>query len=97
MNVDNYPGKAFYPSELYPDRVPIMAHDPLEAILSEADKLGMSVMMGVGMFAWFDFSAESLEWHKQVAKELWNKFIVFIFQKNVPETFIIRSRPMKCS
>ena len=74
MNVDNYPGKAFYPSELYPDRVPIMAHDPLEAILSEADKLGMSVMMGVGMFAWFDFSAESLEWHKQVAKELWNKY-----------------------
>ena len=74
MNVDNYPGKAFYPSELYPDRVPIMAHDPLEAILSEADKLGMLVMMGVGMFAWFDFSAESLEWHKQVAKELWNKY-----------------------
>ena len=34
----------------------------------------MSVMMGVGMFAWFDFSAESLEWHKQVAKELWNKY-----------------------
>ena len=26
------------------------------------------------MFAWFDFSAESLEWHKQVAKELWNKY-----------------------
>ena len=74
LNVNNYQGKAFYPSELYPGRMPISAEDPVGAILAEADLLGMSVMMGVGMFAWFDFTAESLEWHKRVAKELWDKY-----------------------
>jgi len=74
LTVDNYPGKAFYDSKLYPGRMPITANDPLEAILSEADKHGMNVFMGVGLFAWFDFSPQSLEWHKNVAKELWNKY-----------------------
>jgi hypothetical protein len=74
LTVDNYKGKAFYPSNLYPGRMPIAAEDPVEAILSEADNLGMSVMVGVGMFAWFDFTPESLEWHKRVAKELWEKY-----------------------
>ena len=74
LNVDNYEGKAFYPSKIYPERMPITAKDPLKAILSEADKLGMSVFMGVGMFAWFDFTAESLEWHKRIAKELWDMY-----------------------
>ena len=73
-NVDNYAGKAFYPSKLYPGRMEIAAHDPIEAILSEADKQGMNVLIGVGMFAWFDFTPESLEWHKRVAKELWNMY-----------------------
>ena len=72
--VDNYPGKAFYPSKLYPGRMDIAAKDPIEAILSEADKQGMQVLMGVGMFAWFDFTPESLEWHKRVAKELWDMY-----------------------
>ncbi len=74
LTVDNYAGKAFYPSDLYPGRMPITANDPIEAILSEADKLNMSVMVGVGLFAWFDFTPESLEWHKRVAKELWDKY-----------------------
>lgn len=74
ITVDNYPGKAFYPSSLYPERMPIAAEDPVEAILSEADKLDMNVFMGVGMFAWFDFTQESLTWHKRVAEELWNKY-----------------------
>ena len=26
------------------------------------------------MFAWFDFTPESLEWHKRVAKELWDMY-----------------------
>lgn len=47
---------------------------PIETILSEADKLGMHVFMGVGMFAWFDFTPESLAWHKLIAEELWKKF-----------------------
>lgn len=74
LTVDNYDGKAFYPSDLYPGRMPIAADDPIEAILSEADEHNMSVMVGVGMFAWFDFTPESLEWHKRVAKELWDKY-----------------------
>lgn len=72
--VESYQGKAFYPSVLYPERVPITAEDPVEAILDEADKNNMHVFVGVGMFAWFDFTTESLEWHKKVAKELWDKY-----------------------
>lgn len=74
QSIKNYDGKAFYPSKLYPARMPIAAKDPIEAILSEADKLGMHVFMGVGMFAWFDFTEESLEWHKIIAKELWEMY-----------------------
>ena len=44
--VEDYPGKAFYPSKLYPGRMDIAAEDPIEAILSEADKQGMQVLMG---------------------------------------------------
>ena len=54
--------------------MPIVAKDPVEAILDEADRLGMSVMLGVGMFAWFDFTEESLKWHENVAEELWNRY-----------------------
>lgn len=69
-----YNGKAFYPSELYKQRMPIAAKDPLEAVLSQADSLGMHVFMGVGMYAWFDYTEGSLAWHKKVAKELWERY-----------------------
>ncbi len=69
-----YQGKAFYPSDLYPERMPIAASDPIEAVLDKADSLGMNVFMGVGMYAWFDYTAGSLEWHKKVARELWEKY-----------------------
>jgi len=34
----------------------------------------MNVFLGVGMYAWFDFSAASLDWHKEVAQELWRRY-----------------------
>jgi hypothetical protein len=74
IETEGYQGKAFYPSALYADRMPITANDPVEAILSEADRWGMNVFVGVGMYAWFDFTPASLEWHKKVAKELWEKY-----------------------
>lgn len=74
LTVDNFPGKAFYPSDLYPSRMDIATKDPIEVILSEADKLNMNVWLGVGLFAWFDFTETSLIWHKNVAKELWDKY-----------------------
>jgi hypothetical protein len=46
----------------------------LEAILSEADRLGMHVLPGVGTYAFFDFGPDSLEWHKKVAAELWERY-----------------------
>jgi hypothetical protein len=75
-NIDKtgYKGKAFYPSALYKNRMPIKAKDPIEAILSEADNQGMNVFLGVGLYAWFDFTSASLEWHKKVAKELWDMY-----------------------
>jgi hypothetical protein len=69
-----YKGKAYYPSKLYPERVQITAVNPIEAILDEADKTGSCVFLGVGMYAWFDFTKGSLEWHKKTAKELWELY-----------------------
>jgi hypothetical protein len=69
-----YKGVANYPSALYPGRSLIAAHDPLDAILSRADALGMHVFLGVGMYAWFDYSQASLEWHEKVAAELWRRY-----------------------
>ena len=74
MTADTYPGKAYYDSGLYRGRVRITAEDPVEAIFSEADSLGMHVFPGIGLYAWFDFSEESLEWHKLVAREVWGKY-----------------------
>lgn len=69
-----YKGKAFYPSNLYQERMPLAANDPVEAVMAEADKRGMHVFAGVGMYAWFDYTKGSLEWHKAVARELWEKY-----------------------
>jgi hypothetical protein len=71
---DDFKAKAFYPSVLFTNRMPMAASDPIEAILSEADKLGMYVFPGVGLFAWFDFTPASLTWHKKVADELWERY-----------------------
>ena len=34
----------------------------------------MNVFLGVGAYAWFDFSPEALGWSKQVALELWRRY-----------------------
>jgi hypothetical protein len=54
--------------------MPIASSDPLETILSEADRLGMFVMPGVGLYAFSDYGAGSLAWHKDVAAELWARY-----------------------
>lgn len=69
-----YKGLAYYPSALFPGRARVAAHDAIEAILSEADRLQMNVFLGVGLYAWFDCSKDSLEWHKRVAEELWHRY-----------------------
>lgn len=74
MTLETYDGKAMYPSKLYPSRLDLAVKDPVEAVLSEADKHDMSVFVGVGGYAWFDFSEGSLAWHKAVATELWEMY-----------------------
>ncbi len=69
-----YKGKAYYPSKLYPGRMSIESEDPMETILSEADKRNMNVFFPVGLYAWFDFSEGSLQWHKKIAKEIWDRY-----------------------
>ncbi len=71
---DGYSGKAFYPSKLHPRRMPMAAEDPIEAVLSEADRHGMYVFVGCGNYAWFDYSPASLKWHKALADELWERY-----------------------
>ncbi|MDD4124815.1 MAG: DUF4434 domain-containing protein [Eubacteriales bacterium] len=74
MEESGYTGKAFYPSKLYPGRIELSADDPVEAVLSAADECGMHVFVGVGLYAWFDFSPASLKWHKAVATELFEMY-----------------------
>lgn len=74
ISTAGYHGLAYYPSALYPGRVPMASHDPIEAILSEADRLNMNVFLGVGAYAWFDFSPGALAWSEQVAAELWKRY-----------------------
>lgn len=71
---ETYPGKAYYPSALHPARMPIASGDPLEAIMDEADRLGMHVMPGVGCYAFFDYTSGSLRWCQKVADELWDRY-----------------------
>ena len=72
IETEGYHGKAYYPSKLFPGRMSTASPDPLEAILSEADKLGMHVLPGVGCYAFFDYTPGSLRWCQQVADELWD-------------------------
>lgn len=75
QGLENYQGKAFYPSKLYPTRFAgLKAQDPLKAIFTKADELNMNVFLGVGLYAWFDYSEDSLQWHKKVAKELFEMY-----------------------
>ena len=47
---------------------------PIGAVMSEADKLGMHVFLGVGCYAWFDYSPKALQWSKGVARELYELY-----------------------
>ena len=71
---EGYHGRAFYPSALYPGRMELACGDPAEAVFSAADELGMSVLPGIGMYAWFDFTPHSLDWHCRVACEVWKRY-----------------------
>ena len=71
---ETYPGKAYYSSKLYPARMTITSEDPLETILDEADKLGMHIMPGIGTYAFFDYTPDSLRWCKNVADEIWERY-----------------------
>jgi hypothetical protein len=90
-----YQGKAFYPSKLFPGRMQIASQDPVEAVLSEADRLKMHVFVGVGMYAGFDYTPGSLDWHKRVASELWERYghHASFYGWYVPETQMGDLRP----
>lgn len=74
MEKTGYTGKALYPSKLYKDSMGLLAEDPVEAVLSAADEEGMHVLVGVGLYAWRDFSPAALAWHKDVVAELFERY-----------------------
>lgn len=74
MEKEGFSGRALYPSKLYSKREPITSHDPLETVLATADELGMHVFLGVGIYAFFDFTPASLKWHTQVTDELYQMY-----------------------
>lgn len=71
---ETYAGRAFYPSSLWPGRMNLPCADPLEAILDEADRLDMQVLLGLGNYAHFDYTPGSLAWHLDVLRELWSRY-----------------------
>ncbi len=74
IETEGYKGLPYYPSDIIPGQFALTAKDPLEAVLKSADENGMNVFVGVGSYAWFDFTPASLEWHKKLADELWKKY-----------------------
>lgn len=74
MSPATYQGKAYYPSAAYGARHALGTPDPLEAILAAADEARLDVFLGVGLFAWFDFSPASLAWHKTITRELFQRY-----------------------
>ncbi len=74
IETEGYKGLPYYPSAIIPGQFALGAKDPLEAVLKSADENGMNVFIGVGMYAWFDFTPASLAWHKRLADELWKKY-----------------------
>jgi hypothetical protein len=74
IDKEGYKGKSYYESKLYLGRMEMTAEDPIEAIFAEADMTGSFVFPGIGLYAWFDFTKGSLEWHKNVARELWDLY-----------------------
>ena len=74
MDLASYKGKAYYPSRAYKARHRLGTEDPIEAILAAADEVQMDVFLGVGLFAWFDFSTTSLRWHKTITRELFDRY-----------------------
>ncbi len=70
FDATSYPGAAYYPSALYPARMPIATPDPIQVILDAADELDLSVLLGIGTYAFFDYTAESSRWSVNVLREL---------------------------
>eukprot|EP01137_Pigoraptor_chileana_P006014 Opistho-2@49864 len=67
-----YNGLAFYESALFPGRFGRFADkgDKITAILSAAEEFGMRIVIGIGNYAWFDYSNETLCWTLKVTKEI---------------------------
>ncbi len=73
-----YEGRAYYPTTLYPQAG---HNDQVENILSEAEKIGMKVMVGLTLDnQWWkginseEYIQQELAMNKKLAKDLWDKY-----------------------
>lgn len=74
--------KVFFPSKIIPSKWDFAAIDPIEAILSQADKNGMSVFMPYGLQGYDfyfgpdnpDLSEEEMNEEKMLISELWERY-----------------------
>ncbi|MDQ1913518.1 DUF4434 domain-containing protein [Paenibacillus sp. GD4] len=72
-------GKAFYPSDVMPLRWDMLCPDPLEAVLTAGDRLGLSIYLGLGFFTTPIMGSLSLEGDpspiaREMAKELASRY-----------------------
>lgn len=66
--------KAFYPSEVVPDKWEMACDDPLQAVLAAADRHGMHVFVGAGCFKRSGDETPVSDWEAEVPRELHERY-----------------------
>jgi hypothetical protein len=67
-------GKSFYPSSVVPERWNHACDDPLEAVLSAADRFGMQVFLGAGDATRMDADETERRWREEIPRELHERY-----------------------
>lgn len=70
--------RAFYPSAFLPDRWPLTCEDPIEAVLTEAERHGQQVFVSAGFYGHqteeTSDAPDYLAWHQRLTEELWRRY-----------------------
>lgn len=70
--------RSFYPSTFLPERWPLTCSDPLDAVLTAADRTGQRVFVSAGFYGHTteetSDAPDYLDWHLRLTDELWSKY-----------------------
>jgi hypothetical protein len=70
--------KAFYPSQFLPERWDLTCKDPIEAVLTSAERNGQKVFVSAGFYGHTteetSDAPDYLDWHKRLTEDLWSRY-----------------------